>query len=160
MARDSRERSTDVSAAFDGFAAFFADVQPRLQRAFIAMYGHERGRDATAEALAYAWEHWNDVRQMVNPTGYLFRVGQSRTRPRRTAVERRELHEPRYWFEPDLAPALKRLSGRQRTAVVLVHGFEWSLQEVAELIGCRKSTVQRHLERGLEKLRRALEAPE
>ena len=36
------------------FRAFVLRVQPRLHTAFIAAYGHERGREATAEALAYA----------------------------------------------------------------------------------------------------------
>ena len=153
----SRGVPLDGSRALDGFAAFFAEVQPKLQRALIAMYGGDRGREATAEALAWAWEHWADVQQMVNPGGYLFRVGQSRTRPKRRALVRAEADEPSYWFEPDLASALKRLSARQLAAVVLVHGFEWSLQEVAEFLGCRKSTVQRHLERGMGKLRRVLE---
>ena len=140
-----------------GFVAFFAEMQPKLQRALVAMYGADRGREATAEALAWAWEHWSDVQRMANPAGYLFRVGQSRTRPKRRPFVRAEAAEPLYWFEPDLGPALDRLSARQRAVVVLVHGFEWSLQEVAEFIGCRKSTVQRHLERGMGKLRRVLE---
>ena len=41
--------------------------------------------------------------------------------------------------------------------VVLVHGFQWTLREVAELTGTKVTTVQNHLERGLVKLRRALE---
>jgi RNA polymerase sigma factor (sigma-70 family) len=59
--------------------------------------------------------------------------------------------------EPALVPALKSLSARQRTAVVLVHGFGWTIREVAELTGTKVTTVQNHLERGLAKLRRALE---
>ena len=58
------------------FRAFVLRVQPRLHSGFIAACGHERGREATAEALAYAWEHWASVETMTNPTGYLYRVGQ------------------------------------------------------------------------------------
>ena len=64
-------------------------------------------------------------------------------------------HEP--VFEPGLAPALKTLTARQRTAVVLVHGFGWTLREVAELTGTKVTTVQNHLERGLAKLRHTLQ---
>jgi len=146
--------------AVDGFAEFFSVAQPKLQRAFVASYGPERGREATAEAFAWAWEHWSELHVMANPTGYLFRVGQSRTRPRRLRRLRpdRQDHDP--WCEPALGPALSELSPRQRSAVVLVHGFGWSLQEVAERTGCRKSTVQTHLERGMSRLRRALEVPD
>lgn len=145
--------------AEDAFAAFFAETQPRLQRALVATYGAERGREATAEALAWAWEHWEQAGVLANPVGYLYRVGQSRTRPRRVLRLRAEAttHDP--WCEPELVAALDRLSPRQRTAVVLVHGFEWTLREVAEATGCKVTTVQNHLERGLVRLRRSLEAP-
>ena len=68
------------------FSAFFALAEPRLRRAFVSAYGGERGREATAEALAWAWEHWSEVEAMDNPIGYLYRVGRSRTRGRRYRV--------------------------------------------------------------------------
>lgn len=33
----------------------------------MAAYGYEDGREAAAEALAYGWEHWAEVRQMPSP---------------------------------------------------------------------------------------------
>jgi DNA-directed RNA polymerase specialized sigma24 family protein len=134
---------------------------PRLQRAFVAAYGAERGQEATAEALGYAWEHWRRISTMDNPMGYLFRVGQSRTRPRKLrsagapwapSVDPRER-----LFEPGLRDALAALSEHQRVAVVLVHGYAWTLREVSELVEVSVSTIQTHLERGLAKLRAALE---
>jgi RNA polymerase sigma factor (sigma-70 family) len=71
---------------------------------------------------------------------------------------RSEAHEP--WFEPALAAALESLTRRQRVAVILVHGYGWQLREVAEVCGLAVTTVQNHLERGLAKLRAALEVPE
>ena len=47
-------------------------------------------------------------------------------------------------------------SDRERQVVMLVHGYEWSLGEVAELLEVSKSTVQTHAERGLSKLRDGL----
>ena len=88
--------------------------------------------------------------------GYLFRVGQSRTRWRRSALTFAPLASEPPSFEPGLIPALKSLSVRQRTAVVLVHGFGWTLKEVAELTGTSVTTIQNHLERGLSHLRRTL----
>jgi len=138
------------------FTAFVAEHEPRLRRAFVAAYGGSRGREATAEALAFAWEHWARLSHVHNVPGYLFRVGQSRTRRRRTVLTfaSRDGNEP--VFEPGLGPALKLLTMRQRTAVVLVHGFGWTLREVAELTGTKVTTVQNHLERGLAKLRQTL----
>ncbi len=139
------------------FTAFVAEHEPRLRRAFVASYGSSRGREATAEALAFAWEHWGRLSDMHNAPGYLFRVGQSRTRRKRTGLTfaARDGHEP--VFEPGLGPELKTLTARQRTAVVLVHGFSWTLREVAELTGTKVTTVQNHLERGLAKLRQTLQ---
>jgi DNA-directed RNA polymerase specialized sigma24 family protein len=69
-----------VGPAADTFEAFVRNTEPRLRRALVAAYGPEQGRDAAAEALAYAWEHWDRLRQMANAPGYLFRVGQTRGR--------------------------------------------------------------------------------
>jgi DNA-directed RNA polymerase specialized sigma24 family protein len=48
------------------------------------------------------------------------------------------------------------LTESQRTAVVLVYGFGWTMAEVAELTGIKVTSVQNHLDRGLKKLRAAL----
>lgn len=61
-------------------------------------------------------------------------------------------------FEPGLPKALAALSQRQRLAVVLVHGYDYTLREVAELMGIKPTTVQIHLDRGLLRLRSLLGA--
>ncbi len=65
--------------------------------------------------------------------------------------------EPQPWFEPALIPALAGLSDRQRTAVVLRHGFGHSYREISEVMGVSVATVQKHIDRALTKLRRTLE---
>ena len=69
-----------TAADDDEFATFMLDAEPRLRRALVAAFGSQRGREATAESLAWGWEHWTRVRAMHNPVGYLYRVGRSRTR--------------------------------------------------------------------------------
>jgi DNA-directed RNA polymerase specialized sigma24 family protein len=142
------------------FEAFVHDIEPSLRRALVAAYGFERGRDATAEALGWAWEHWDHAKDLDNKVAYLFRVGQSRSRDRKTPItfERGESSDP--WFDPGLIPALASLTEHQRVAVVLVNGFDWKLREVAELLDVGISTVQSHLERGMRSLRNALEVVE
>jgi DNA-directed RNA polymerase specialized sigma24 family protein len=140
------------------FREFTMKVEPRLHGALIAAYGHERGREATAEALAYAWEHWSALRLMDNPVGYLYRVGQSRTRRRRTPVVFARPVDVSIDVEPDLPVALASLPERQRVSVLLVHGEGWTLREVAELLGVSIPTVQKHTERALAALRKALNA--
>jgi RNA polymerase sigma-70 factor (ECF subfamily) len=134
-------------------------VESRLQHAFIARYGTDLGRETAAEALAYGWEHWDRVRGMGNPAGYLYRVGTSRARRfRRRDPRFPEVATDRWpWVEPALPGALRRLTVNQRTAVVLVHSFGWTHLEVAGLLGVATGTVRKHLERGMAKLRAALE---
>ena len=143
--------------AEDEFRAFMLDAEPRLRRALVAAYGGQRGRDATAEALAYGWEHWSRVRSMEHPVGYLFRVGQSRSRPRRRRVLAERPPVDDVWCEPGLPRALGILTEQQRVAVVLHHGYGWSLSEVSELLRIRKSTAQNHVERAMTILRERLE---
>jgi RNA polymerase sigma factor (sigma-70 family) len=141
------------------FTIFVMEIEPRLSVALAAAYGVETGRDSAADALEYAWAHWSDVRDMENPGGYLYWVGQSAARQyvRRgrlfPPVDHRELSS----VEPALPDALGELTEAQRAAVVLVHVLEWTEREAAALLGVDRSTVRRHCERGLAKLRAALE---
>lgn len=142
---------------FDGF---IRSAEERLSFAFGAAYGPELGAEATAETLAYAWEHWERLRDMENPLGYLFRVGQSkvrRFRRRRPPVAPPPSESVEPWVEPGLLPGLASLTRNQRVAVVLVEGFEWTQQEVGDLLGISRSSVQKHHERGLQRLRDVLE---
>jgi len=140
----------------EDYTDFLHSVGSRLRRALISAYGPEVGAEATADALAYAWENWERLRALDNPAGYLYRVGQSKARHYRRRPRRlppvSEAALP--WVEPGLPGALQRLSVRQRQAVLLCHGYGWTLAEVADLWGTGRSTVQRQLERAMSKLRR------
>jgi RNA polymerase sigma-70 factor (ECF subfamily) len=139
------------------FETFVADLQPRLVRAFVPMRGVDGAADAAAEAIAYAFENWDRVRRMENPAGYLYRVGQSRTRaPKRPRLPMPEtVGVPE--VEPALVPALMRLPESQRTAVWLVHACGWRYAEVAEAMETSASMVGNHVSRALHALRRELE---
>jgi RNA polymerase sigma-70 factor (ECF subfamily) len=143
--------------AEDTFTGFMREVQPKVLVALAAAFGPDAANDASAEAFAYAWEHWDRVAAMENPAGYVYRVGRSRIRQRKpVAVCPPPPHNPTPLVEPKLIPALRRLSPRQRTAVVLIEGFGYSLVEVADLLGVHPSSVRRHRERALHKLRNRL----
>ena len=145
----------------ESFTSFVEEVEPRLKRALCVGFGIESGVEAIADALAYGWEHWDRIRDMDNPAGYLYQVGRSRTRARRTPRPTFPAlpAEASPWVEPGLPAALARLSESQRQAVWLVHGFEWTLDETASLLDVSVSTVRKHLERGEKKLRTALGVP-
>jgi DNA-directed RNA polymerase specialized sigma24 family protein len=142
------------------FERFFRGAEPRLRRAFVGSHGVEGAADATAEALAWAWEHWEEIPTFDNPLGYLYRVGQSRTRARRTP----DLPSPEAVglpdVEPQLLPALAALSPQQRTAVWLVHACGWRPVDAAVAMAISASAVATHAGRGLDRLREMLEVTE
>lgn len=148
-----------VETQEESFTRFVEEVSARLTQALVACLGGELGREMTAEALAYGWEHWGRVGAMENPAGYLYRVGRNKGRRVRSLplFEAPPPSNPEPWFEPGLPGALADLSERQRTAVMLVHGAGWTPTEVAELMGVSSGTVHRHVDRALGKLRRSLE---
>ena len=140
------------------FASFVADAEPRLLRALVGAFGSEVGREATRDALAYAWENWGRVSEMDNAVGYLFRVGQSRSRRYRRErlwfpdVPTRELPD----VDPRLPMALGQLSRMQRAAVVLLFVEGMPERDAAEALGISRAAIRKHAERGLAKLRRSL----
>ena len=142
------------------FTAFAHEVEPRLRYALVAACGTQRGVDATVDALEWAWEHWDKIEHAGNPAGYLYRVARRRSlrdRSRTFPLLRDPASaDDKPWVEPALTGALERLSTKQRLVVVMVEGFGWTHQEMAEFLGVGRSTVQKHLERGLARLRRDL----
>lgn len=149
-----------VSGDAASFTSFVEVVARPLRQALIAAYGPEVGKEVTAEALAYAWEHWARVSAMQNPAGYLYRVGQSKARRgffrKPPPFELPQVPGGSNWFEPGLSGAIASLLDRQRAAVVLVHGYGWTVTEVAEMWGVTFSTVQAHIDRAMARLRKKL----
>lgn len=154
MVLGSRSKSTSLD-----FESWAQNAHPQLRQALTAAFGPEVADDSANEALAIAWERWADIGKRTNPMAYTFGIARNRARrhARRTEpafppVEPSVLPH----VEPGLPNAIAALSERQRTVVGLVHGFGWSLAEVADLLGLSKSSVQNHNERGMAHLRTEL----
>ena len=67
-------------AKAESFTTFVKDVEPKLRHSLIPVVGLEAGTEATAAALAYGWEHWDRLRSMDTPAGYLYRVARTKAR--------------------------------------------------------------------------------
>ena len=151
-----------MSTKFDvdeSYEEFVREVEPRLHDALSATLGNDLGWEATAEVLAYAWEHWPRLSRMGNPAGYLYVRGRDRGRRqlRQRPVALMPADETRTpWVEPGLPDALSSLPAQQRVVVMLLHCYEWTMTEVAEFLEVSKSTVQTHSERGMAQLRTRL----
>jgi RNA polymerase sigma-70 factor (ECF subfamily) len=140
----------------EAFKAFVGRVEPQLRRALVGHLPLPAVSDALAEAFAYAWEHWNRIKAMKRPAGYLFRVAQSRSRRRRDGYlpgpDPNRLPD----VEPKLGAAVRGLSEQQRTAVWLVHACGWTYAEAAEAMGVSASAIGTHVSRGMARLRTEL----
>jgi DNA-directed RNA polymerase specialized sigma24 family protein len=164
MERPVRSSETAETGAGSeaAFTAFVYESQSPIRRALVAGFGIDVGRDAAEEALVYAWQHWDRVSAMNNPRGYVYRVGH-RLAQKMIRREKRSVVLPDVpvalnpvRVEPGLPAALSTLSKQQRTVVVSVCGYGLSQAEAARLLGITRSSVQRHLERGLTRLRREM----
>ena len=151
----------DVDSA--PFESFVRVEGQRLRRALIAAYGLDAGSEACAEALAWAWEHWDRVAEMTNPVGYLFRVGQSAARRIRRWQRRVRLPAERAHDGGEMSlrvdEVLLALPPRQRIAALLVHGYGYSYAEVADATGSSVASVRNDLHRAMKTLRQRLEVP-
>lgn len=153
------ETMSVAQADRDTFTGFVEEVGPKLTQALVARFGGETGREMTAEALAYGWEHWERVSRLDNPAGYLYRVGCNKARRLRQPLLLPDPPpaESEPLVEPGLPSALIKLSNRQRVTVLLVHGAGWTLTETAGLLGISAGSVSRHVDRALSHLRESLE---
>ena len=140
-------------------------VAERVRRGLVARFGVEVGTDACAEALAWAWEHLDEVAAATNRAGLLYRVGQSRARRLRRWNDRRSgFPSTHRWVArdaPDLddevIDALRKLRYRERVAVLLRHGYGFTYSEIALMLGVSEAAITNHIHRGLAKLRQILE---
>jgi hypothetical protein len=71
---------------------------------------------------------------MVNPAGYLYRVGQSRSRRfrRPRVLFPRPTPDQPSFVEPALPTPLEGLTRNQRVAVTLIHALGWTEREAAD----------------------------
>ncbi len=144
----------------DSFTEWAEQAESRLRHALTAAFGPQIGKEAAADALAHAWEHWDRVRVKDSLLGYVYGIGRNKARRmvrrRRPPVFGEVTPQRLPDVEPGLPMALAGLPEKQRIVVILLHGYQWTMSEVAELLGTAKTTVQNHAERGLARLRATL----
>jgi RNA polymerase sigma-70 factor (ECF subfamily) len=131
----------------------------RLWHALLGFCGDpDVAADALAEAFAQALRRGEAIREPLSWTWRAaFRIARGELKERRLGgvVDREESYEME---EPavELIAALRKLSARQRAAVVLFHLADYPVKEVAALLGTSSSAVRVHLTRGRRRLRAML----
>jgi RNA polymerase sigma-70 factor, ECF subfamily len=161
-----------VEAIVEGcsvFEEFYRAERSNVLRAVVfALDDADLGVESTDEALARAYERWDEVAAMRNPSGWVYRVAVNfgRNRLRRTLLERRKPVPPdrdrpdlEGVADPAVARALAALPLDQREVVVLRYHLDWSIDEIAEAVDIPAGTVKSRLHRALQRLETMLEAP-
>ena len=149
----------------DSFEGLIEQIRVRLLPVLWAKWGVEIGSDICSEVEEYAWSHRTKILEMTNPMGYLYRVSQSRSRRYLRWMKRNSFpgHFADVGIEDreidDSLRNLASLSSNQRVCVLLVHGFDWSYADVAELLEINQTAVNNHLNRGLARLRTSVTDP-
>lgn len=131
----------------------------------LSLDDRDAAADVAHEVFVQAMLREDQLRAHPDPRGWLFRTGYNLARNRlalllrrRSAVAREHAAlDARSWEDAiDLRDGLKRLSPRQRDAVVLHYYFGFSVLETADLLGIAEGSVLSHLYRGRKALNRIL----
>lgn len=151
-----------MSARREAFEKLCRDEFSALVRTAYLMTGdREEALDLAQEALARAYQRWNEVSRLDRPGAWLQRVVANLAitwRRRQRARARRLFHSPSQYDppvtpDPELMSALRALSPAQRAAIVLRYYADYSVEEVARTLGKRPGTVRALVSQGLARLR-------
>ncbi len=151
------------------FEEFFeAESPPMFRRLCLITGNRHEAEEVMQDAFLNVFERWDHVRQMEDPTGYLYRTAFNayKRRSRRAAMALRRtlgVGEPadeyaaadaRFMVEQGLS----ELSPRQRAAIVLTELLGYSSEAAGELLGVRPVTVRALASQGRAAMRRAMES--
>lgn len=156
------------AAGAPGFEAWFRDLYPQARGIAYRILGSApAAEDAAAEAFVRAFADWPRVGALGHRDAWVMRVATNvaidvarRSPPPATAeVPTPDAHEL-VVLRSTLVDALARLPRRQREAVVLRHLAGYPAREVATAMGLSDNSVKKHLQRGLDRLRRTVPVEE
>ncbi len=143
----------------------YEEVAPRLWRALAAFTGDpDVASDALSEAFSQGMRRGPAVR---DPAAWAwraaFRIAAGELKERGAGVPPARFEAENAAPEDDivealrLVEALRRLSPKQRAALVLHHYAGFPVREVAEIIGSTGPAVRVHLSQGRKRMRQLLE---
>ena len=152
------------------FTDFVGAHGQRLLRTAVLLTGDRgRGEDLLQTSLARAYGRWDTVARADDPVAYVRKMlvnGHLSWLRRLSNTEQvvEQLPDVSSWEDlqaahaeaDELRAALRQLSPRVRTAVVLRYLDDLTEADTARLMGCSVSTVGKHTARGLAVLRTAL----
>jgi RNA polymerase sigma-70 factor (ECF subfamily) len=162
-----REEGAPPALAAPEFRDFYEAEQPGLFGAMCLLTGNRsEAEELTQEAFLKLWEHWDRIRLLESPPGYLYRTALNgfRMRRRRAKVAARHLVRRMSGTHPDEAAlarhtvdrGLASITNRQRAAVVLTELLDYTPNEAAEVLRVSPATVRKLASLGKQALRIAI----
>ena len=151
------------------FETFFDAEHDRLFRVLCLVTGDaEEAKELTQEAFLRVWERWDTVRSHPNPAGYLYRTGFNlssnrlrhlRRTPHRLFLPPEDINAlARVEDRQTLLPALRKLTRRQRAALLLTEVLDLNSEDAAEILRVRAVTVRVLASQARAALRSSMEA--
>jgi RNA polymerase sigma factor (sigma-70 family) len=153
----------------DPFEVFYRRAWRDAVRWATALTGSvAAGEDLAQDAFARVRSR---LASIDNVDGYLRATIVNLARDQRRASDRRAARELRVVGDPRSAPgvevgeprllhALARLPYEQRATLVLRYWADWDEATIAAALGCRAATVRSYAKRGLDTLRKSVDANE
>jgi RNA polymerase sigma factor (sigma-70 family) len=150
----------------DPFEGFYRRAWPDAVRWATALTGSvAAGEDLAQDAFARVRSRFASI---DNADGYLRATIVNLARDERRSSDRRAARElrvvddttamPAEVREPRVLDALARLPYEQRATLVLRYWADWDEAAIATALGCRAATVRSHAKRGLDALRKSVDA--
>ena len=147
----------------ENFDAFYSGSVRRVIGQLYALTGSRaEAEDCVQEAYARAWQRWDKVSDYGDPEAWVrtvaYRISISTWRKAasmRAAHRRHGVPDNLRGMSPDyvaIIAALRKISARQRQAIVLHHLMGLSVEEIASEIGAPTGTVKARLARGRQAL--------
>jgi RNA polymerase sigma factor (sigma-70 family) len=146
------------------FEVLFDAEHRRLHSALCVLTGdpHE-AEELAQDAFVRVWEHWDRVRVMADPTGYLYRTAMNgyRSRYRRALLALRAQFTQREAADSlaviddrdAVVRRLRPLTRNQRAAVVLLDLLDFTSEEAASILRSTPGAVRTQASRGRATLR-------
>lgn len=158
----------DTMSEVQSFEEFFEAESRTLFRRFCLVTGNRHeAEEVMQDAFLKVFERWERVRDMDDPTGYLYRTAFNvfKKRSRRASLALRKTlglieHEDAFAAADArslVAGALSRLTPRQRAAIVLTELLGFSSESAGKALGVRPVTIRVLASQGRAAMKRALE---
>jgi RNA polymerase sigma factor (sigma-70 family) len=150
------------------FDRFFEHERARLFQALsLVTRNRFEAEELAQDAFLAVYERWDRVREMEDPTGYLYRTAMNAFRSwhrrsvlaakRAIGLTRSDDSIEQLEEQDVVVRALTPLTPRQRAAVVLIDLMGYSSDEAGRMLGVRSSTVRTHVERAHRDLKARME---